>query len=676
MPYQVPVLIVDDDALRAAKLAQALGQASLASERVASGLEALAWIERSTPVLVLAKASPEDGPGGRELLRALRSGPKAADLPVVMLVASGDDEGVARAFEAGADDVLRTPFGPAELEARVRGLMRLRGYVDTIAQRSRDAELLLELTQALASSLDLREMLGMVVRRVAEATGVDRCSIVLARERGGVGYVVASNDDDQVYNLPLDLEKYPEIRQVLESGAPLAIDDASTHPLYEVVRRDAPPIGYASLALVPICFESRPLGVLFLRWRTRHPADPPVLALAQTIANATAVALRNARVLQSLRDRSEESDEARREAERRLRLTERYADVFESAADGIVVVGRDGSVAFSNPRAREILGFGTEEMSTLRLAGVLDEPELAVAKRVRSALERGQHAISLDVRARRADGRPVTLGANVSLLHEDDAVLVSFRDVTVERRTADELRQTKGFLERVIDSSVNAIVSADLRGQVLLFNRAAERCFGYTAEEAASAVNARAFYPKGIARRIMRLMCERGGRLENFRTEVTAKGGESVPVSMSASLIYEAGRAVGSVGIFTDLRDRIRMESRLVAAQEELKARERQALIAELAGATAHELNQPLTSVMAYAEMLKRRLAREAPAYAAAEVIFNEAERMAEIVRKIGKITRYETKSYVGQTTILDLDKASEGPDSVAPPSPGTAETP
>jgi hypothetical protein len=41
------------------------------------------------------------------------------------------------------------------------------------------------------------------------------------------------------------------------------------------------------------------------------------------------------------------------------------------------------------------------------------------------------------------------------------------------------------------------------------------------------------------------------------------------------------------------------------------------------------------------------------------DIIYREAERMAEIVRKIGKITRYETKSYVGAARILDLDKAS-----------------
>jgi len=58
---------------------------------------------------------------------------------------------------------------------------------------------------------------------------------------------------------------------------------------------------------------------------------------------------------------------------------------------------------------------------------------------------------------------------------------------------------------------------------------------------------------------------------------------------------------------------------------------------------------------------LKRRLDAETAAYAAAEIIFNEAERMAEIVRKIGKITKYETKSYVGHARILDLDR-SAGP--------------
>jgi len=64
---------------------------------------------------------------------------------------------------------------------------------------------------------------------------------------------------------------------------------------------------------------------------------------------------------------------------------------------------------------------------------------------------------------------------------------------------------------------------------------------------------------------------------------------------------------------------------------------------------------------MGYAELLLRYIdkVKAAQSYNAAEVIFAEAERMAEIVRKIGKITKYETKSYVGRARILDLDKAA-----------------
>ena len=115
------------------------------------------------------------------------------------------------------------------------------------------------------------------------------------------------------------------------------------------------------------------------------------------------------------------------------------------------------------------------------------------------------------------------------------------------------------------------------------------------------------------------------------------------------------------------------MEQKLQHAPEQIIAQERQAAIAELAGAAAHELNQPLTSVLNYATLLKRLLDKTSSAWGAAEVIEAEAERMAEIVRKIGKITKDETKSDVGKQKILDLDKASAG---VTVPPPDAAEAP
>jgi signal transduction histidine kinase len=62
---------------------------------------------------------------------------------------------------------------------------------------------------------------------------------------------------------------------------------------------------------------------------------------------------------------------------------------------------------------------------------------------------------------------------------------------------------------------------------------------------------------------------------------------------------------------------------------------------------------------MGYAELLKRKLKADDPSVRAVDIIFRESERMAEIVRKIGKITRYETITYVGDKKIIDIDKAS-----------------
>jgi signal transduction histidine kinase len=149
------------------------------------------------------------------------------------------------------------------------------------------------------------------------------------------------------------------------------------------------------------------------------------------------------------------------------------------------------------------------------------------------------------------------------------------------------------------------------------------------------------------------------GRLEDYRVDVLSSAGRRIPASLSAAFIIEDGHPAGIVGIFTDLRERISMERNLLAIQDELRAREKQAIVAELAGATAHELNQPLTSIIAYTELLMRTLPFEPTLSNAANIIIGEATRMAEIVRQIGRITKYETKSYVGEAKILDLDRAS-----------------
>jgi PAS domain S-box-containing protein len=231
-----------------------------------------------------------------------------------------------------------------------------------------------------------------------------------------------------------------------------------------------------------------------------------------------------------------------------------------------------------------------------------------------------------------------------------------------ERSPAQELRRTQALLERLIDSSPDAVVASDFTGRVVLFNKAAEKLTGRPAAEVLGGLEAEALYPPGTVDELLLALRQVGprGRVEGLRAEVLTRSGERVPVSVSASLLQEGSEEMAWVAILVDQRERLSIERRLTHAEEKLRETEKQAMIAELAGAAAHELNQPLTSVLGYADLLKRKIPAGDPGYRPVEIIYREAERMAEIVRKIGRITRYETTTYLGNVRIVDIDKATD----------------
>ncbi len=584
---------------------------------------------------------------------------------VPAIVAAQDPRGLAaRALKAGAHDVVPVQASAEELVSRVEARLIARAEVNALNAAKRDAEVMLELTQALASSLDFHEILYTVVRRIADVVQVSRVSIVLAPEpeEEDIGYVVVASDDEQLTNLQLDLQKYPEIRQVLKTREVLTIKDASTHPVLDRVRED---VGGA-MSLFPIVWESQAIGVLFLRASAeRGVLSEREVHLCQILANATAVALRNARIMQSLRDHTQQITFARFEAERRLGHLKRYADLFASAAEGIAVVGAGGRLLFANPRAYEMVGGSEETLGGHRVITYIHPEDRPRAYSLWRGFARGDFPRSVDVRVAHDDGDYIVCSCSFAKLADGDgAVLISFQDVTEQRQTEAEFVKTMEFLESLIDASVDGIVAADLDGNVILFNQGAERIYGYRAEEVVGRMNARGLYPGEGALNVMKKIRSEAyggaGRLSPILFEALSKTGELIPIRLSAAMIYERGKPVATFGIFTDLREKLRVEERLAEAQEKLASSEKAALVAELAGTAAHELNQPLTIMMACAELLIRKLKGAGPERRAAEAMLSEAERMADIVKKIGKMTKYETKSYVGEQRIIDLDKASQ----------------
>ena len=142
-----------------------------------------------------------------------------------------------------------------------------------------------------------------------------------------------------------------------------------------------------------------------------------------------------------------------------------------------------------------------------------------------------------------------------------------------------------------------------MRGLVLLFNRAAERLTGFDARDAVGKMNVRDLYPNGQASRIMSLIHGKDhggpGRLEGFRTEVVAKDATNVPVVLSTPPLDPRARLAGRLG-----RGRTSPISATASGwrsasprpRKSFRTREKQALIAELAGAAAHEAEtNPLT---------------------------------------------------------------------------------
>jgi PAS domain S-box-containing protein len=543
-------------------------------------------------------------------------------------------------------------------------------------------EAVVGLTRFLARSQDLREALQAVIRCITDSLPVQHCQIILAREGDSVGHVGATSSpaSDAHPSEGIDLESLPEIEQVLSTGETLIT--TINEP-----REDLPAAALAGerlVVVVPIGYDGAQHGVLYVCPRQNSSPTAAERSLLELIANAAAMTLRNAQMSESLSYEKRQVSLHRARVEHRIKFFQRYADFFESAADGMVVVDHAGRILFSNPRASEISGYSSAELDGAGVLRFLSRREIGRAAKIvrgfRSGIyprgvdihfvpksARAEHAasaLSANPRARSDEPRELILNVTFSpVLRAERAVLFTFRDVTLERATEVELRRTTEFLARVIDSSVDAIVSADLTGRVLLFNRAAARIFGYEPDEVIGKLSVERLYPAGVARQVMRKIRspEHGGprRLEDYRVDMMGSRGETIPVKLSAALIMDSEKAIGSVGVFTDIREQLRMESSLQRAQEELREREKGLALAELAGTTAHELNQPLTAVIGYSELLLKQLSADAVHREAAEVILDQAQRMAGIVQKIGKITRYETRSYVGDTKILDLDKSA-----------------
>src|SRR5438309_2250216 len=197
-----------------------------------------------------------------------------------------------------------------------------------------------------------------------------------------------------------------------------------------------------------------------------------------------------------------------------------------------------------------------------------------------------------------------------------------------------ETRNTKEYLENLIASSVDAIVTLDPRGRITFVSRGGQCMFGCAEDGELIGRPVRALWacgPRDFRRFRARLV--RAGRVENYETELAMDNGARLVVNISASFLAGAeGEATGVLAVVKDVTSLRRLHEQIVRS-------ERLAAAGLLAAGVAHEVGNPLTCISALAQVLMARTSDKA-ILDGLENVEVHVGRISRIVQDLTRLTR------------------------------------
>lgn len=315
----------------------------------------------------------------------------------------------------------------------------------------------------------------------------------------------------------------------------------------------------------------------------------------------------------------------------------KYRTLYDSATDGVTILTdfyeecNDQMCRILGYDRSEIIGRHPAELSPPRQRDGRDSREVA-AEYVKAALTGTPQLFHWT--HRRKDGSLIDTEISLKAieLKPRKVLLATMRDITERLRSEEALRESEKRFRSVADCAPDAIISADRDGNVVFWNQRAQSMFGYREDEIAGKPVTLLMperYRRGHEEWMGRYLATGEARYLGTTTELEGLRKDGTEFSLELSLSsWQPGEEISFSAIIRDISERKNLE-------EQLRRSQRLEAIGQLAGGLAHDLNNILTTIMGYSEMLARGLLSRGEVEQPLNEIRRAAERAASLTGQL-----------------------------------------